>query len=479
MDMTKADVKRTIEAIAAGPKTWNSHESNNPDTLVILDLTSGSNVQVARKLKPDSFKGLKFHGPVRFENTNFSEPPVRFLFEDCHFFSEVEFVRCNSQTRVDIMCCHFHAALKFDGGTIVGGFNFQKNTCNSSVTFSGTTFNQSANFSENEIRDGLEISNSPISGDFHVSCKRRNDDIKLVQSDIGGRAHIRIDHPGSNVTLFDCKVSGNLDIEASKAVRSVNIQLCTLEGRLRLNTTSIQDKFFFRAVTVKSICDFSGIDFEGVADFSSSSFSGPLLLSGTEFKDVPDFRRTAIIHHLSLHDIHVRTCHRRNKRSNTVDASHHDYASIEDRLRRLKDMAKRAEDHENEMYFFAEELKARRRRSKFGAGLVTSFLYQFTSDFGRSLGRPLFALFFVWSAFTATYAWLGQMGRRSDFEPAVLSLMQMMPFLTSSRLIDYKWDELFEGPWNYIAAATGFAQGILSAVFIFLALLALRNKFRL
>jgi hypothetical protein len=179
------------------------------------------------------------------------------------------------------------------------------------------------------------------------------------------------------------------------------------------------------------------------------------------------------------------------------------------RWRALKRLAIQGHDHGRELEFFARELKARRfvEDKWLSAPFLFGWLYQWFSDFGRSVLRPLGA----WAVSTAAFAglYLSVAGSSSSclagsgtpWGAALgISLHKGLVFIGqgSSAVLDRYYACLYGFhsmstvhpppvplPERFVSVIPdaafnlGLAQALVSAVFIFLILLALRNHFRI
>ena len=165
-------------------------------------------------------------------------------------------------------------------------------------------------------------------------------------------------------------------------------------------------------------------------------------------------------------------------------------ASIADKFRRLKELAVQSRDHEREQDFFAKELKAKRFYETTGFALVWSYLYEWFSDFGRSVSRPFFSLFGLWLICAIGY-WYST-SKYLDFvtriylptekllEALKLLLATIVPFFAISREEFHDSKSAITG--DNVSLLLDFAmvfEGILAVIFIFLIGLALRNRFRI
>jgi len=187
----------------------------------------------------------------------------------------------------------------------------------------------------------------------------------------------------------------------------------------------------------------------------------------------------------------------------------------EARWRSVKKLANEAHDHAREQEFFAEELKARRNPGSFKEAFIwlVSLLYQGLSNFGRSLLLPFIWLAVTVMAFEGIYLnshWdyvadkqaavqacvVGSEHSHAESAAFALSLRNTLPFagLGGPEKLNQIYRCLYgvEGtktagfpetrlpphiPDN--VAVWSFFQTILSAVLIFLFLLAVRNHFRI
>lgn len=190
----------------------------------------------------------------------------------------------------------------------------------------------------------------------------------------------------------------------------------------------------------------------------------------------------------------------------------------EARYRSLKRLAIQAHDHDNEMKFFAGEVRARRYIRDFPwpwqNGLSSSFrywtgaLYDLTSDFGRSLWRPMALWAFVFCLFSSLYQvnateLVGETCKNSnDMTPRyaanTIAAKNSLLFLGMDRTDKlkraygclYSWTPLIRlssgaetkqmapnVPWK--VSLYGILHSILSLTLIFLLLLAIRNQFKI
>jgi len=185
-------------------------------------------------------------------------------------------------------------------------------------------------------------------------------------------------------------------------------EFANFEGTRFLGASIFEDAIFreaarFRGASFLKQVSFQRTKFSGDADFSGSSFIDPRTdFSAVQFAKVPDFRSVEFKVTPNLHDSKVRYAviqdapwwQRALKRAQDAE----DAA----RYRRLKQLAADAKDHEQELKYFAMELRAKRfwTKSPFGADIV-NLLYDWVSSFGQSVGRPVLVLLSVTALSTA------------------------------------------------------------------------------
>jgi hypothetical protein len=279
-----------------------------------------------------------------------------------------------------------------------------------------------------------------------------------------------------NTYFTNCKFSGGTDFTNCKFYGDeVNFKFSTFSG----NTTAFdyavfecQEVVFTRSNFLGGGAGFTGAKFiGGAARFPGAVFNCPVSMDNTTFKEVPDFRRTYIKAHFTLKGVEV------NFSKEPVKGSRFRWKAIEerdpDRLRRLKQMAADVLDHDREQKFFALELQAKRDYETTDWALISSYLYEWLSDFGRSIKRPLLGLLVIWISNGLFFADCPNFGACTTFgEGMKKSTSFLFPFLGASQ------NTLKYGLQGF-DVFLGFLEGGLGLVFLFLIGLALRNRFRI
>ncbi|MBL4808282.1 MAG: pentapeptide repeat-containing protein, partial [Rhodobacteraceae bacterium] len=177
---------------------------------------------------------------------------------------------------------------------------------------------------------------------------------------------------------------------------------------------------------------FPGAVFANETSFAGTVFEGPINMEGSKFAHVPDFRRSKLSAHFTLHDMAVEYPTTPVKLFSIFPCRKAKTSADADRFRRLKELAVQARDHEREQDFFAKELMAKRFYETKGFALIPSYLYEWTSDFGRSLLRPVICLIMTWLLFGFIYGMNNIENVTSIYGPLwdglKLSLATLVPF---------------------------------------------------
>ena len=305
---------------------------------------------------------------------------------------------------------------------------------NKAISFQGFTFPGDANFSVAKFKDA-EFNEAVFKGNANFS-----------------EATFEVD-AGFGWATF----AGYAEFGGATFEREAGFDEATFEGKAGFGDVTFEgDARFYRAT------------FEGDSRFDGATFAGSVDLNGSRFETVPDFRATNFEKHLTLHGIEVDF----RRPADPADA---------DRYRRLKDFAVAARDHEREQMFFAYELMAKRGYETRGLALVPNYLYGWLSGFGRSLWRPSIGLFVVWGTFGVLYSWIAVKDWSHIWDGLLFSAAQLFPFLGASKgaLADAKAALFGNAALDAWVNALGMIEGVLGVVFLFLIVLALRNRFRI
>lgn len=267
----------------------------------------------------------------------------------------------------------------------------------------------------------------------------------------------------------------------------------TFENEITFSSSNFKVASLFESTTFTKIARFFHVKFDSPSSFRKATFlqdsdfetiyaDSLFSLEQVSFSQPPDFRQA---HFREAPDLDRITIHA----PPFVDPD------IAAQYRALKKLAIQGHDHEQELNFFAGELEAK--------GTFFGYLYGLFSNYGCSVQLPLLA----WLV-TTLYAAMGYhafsiFGR---FKESSASAVENCPNLSSAfelsarkALLAFGWeksvrlDQIYaclygtQNGYNgklmphipsWVSLGT-LAQGVLSAIFIFLTLLAVRNRFRI
>ncbi|MCC3305998.1 pentapeptide repeat-containing protein [Sneathiella sp. HT1-7] len=503
-----------------GKDAWNRWAAENPGIKVDFSGHDFSQEDI-------SFAGFKFPGDVDFSET---------IIADANFIN-AEFSGGDA---------NFHGAKFSSGDANFTATEFSGGDANFTATefsggdanfiaaefsggqayFTATKFSGgNAYFSEAEFSGGnANFTATKFSGGnaYFSEAEFSGGNAFFAKADFsGGVAEFWIaDFSGGNASFYGAKFSGgDANFTAAKfSGGDANFTAAKFSGG---DASFVEAEFSggkadFEGVEFKKESYFREATFEHQSTFQGANFSGPVDLEGSRFAGAPDFRRSTMTAHFTLHDMKVGyTTHPKKiwgifkKASTSIDT---------DKFRRLKELAVYARDHEREQDFFAKELKAKRFYEGFSAkppyntewarkfisknlgylfrfllifrsllafiSLLPNYLYEWTSDFGRSLWRPALCLGLTWLIFGLLYGVNGLKYAPSPLEPLwnglKLSLATLVPFAAISRTAMLEAREaLFRSDVNHLLDFAMVFEGILAVAFIFLIGLALRNRFRI
>jgi hypothetical protein len=174
------------------------------------------------------------------------------------------------------------------------------------------------------------------------------------------------------------------------------------------SSAKFEKEFHVSGATFSSEVNFEGASFNH-AEFTGVQFEYFLTrFTDAKFKHVPDFRAASFEAPPLFQRVDIKYTlapgvsgwQRWMSRA----------AGADDAVRfRLKELAAEWRDHERELTCFANELRAKRfHETKDFGGIVINWAYDVLSNFGRSIGRPVFGLLLLtclaWVVIMATYS---------------------------------------------------------------------------
>ncbi len=233
-------------------------------------------------------------------------------------------------------------------------------------------------------------------------------------------------------------------------------------------------EFLGRAKFEKDV-SFDDVTFKGEANFTNAIFAGQSTFVNAKMKydtlfKVKDFKTTPpLFFGTELHEGTVWPGREAWPLPKGKDEAG-DFVRAYERLKLEMDRLKK---HEDELDFFALELQSRRvLLGRWSWGLPV-WLYGLFSDYGRSYGRPLIALFYLALIGTLFFLPSDALTPSQSLGLSVANTLSVFGFRK-----DFFYPHIIEGlaaPMKIFSAL----QTILGAILLFLFGLGIRNKFRM
>ena len=439
----------------AGEEQWNAWVADHPD--VNIDFR-GQDFTGLRDFDASSYSFPQM-GDVNFSNVNFGEGDVNF---SCVTFGE-GYVNFSGATfgkgYVDFSGATFgNGKVNFSNVNFSnvnfgdGRVDFKKATFGEGyVDFSEATFGEGyVDFSEAKFGEGVDFSGATF-GKGYVNFSQ-------ATFDKGNVIFCCTEFGAGDVNFSDAKF-GDGDVRFNGAIFGGEVFF--EDAVLGSGEYSFERSAFSGHVRFKGLCGtekVKGFSLRYASFAKSLSFS-----SNVSFGCVPDLTNTHIGYHASLNGL---TCQ-------PQATTHPDI----ERLCRLKELAHNNQDTERALAFKALELRAIRKHAATGIPWFLNWSFDFFSDYGRSEWRPAIGLLVVWLVFGVLYQCQSLLPEKSVTQPQpiadgfVLSASQMFPLIPGLRKYDKEGTPVF--------ALLNLMQSTIALVFLFLLVLALRNRFRL
>ncbi|RFB78537.1 pentapeptide repeat-containing protein [Methylovirgula sp. 4M-Z18] len=462
--------------------------------------------------KPVSFAGFLLPSHLSFEGSHFIKG---ISFEGVQFkkfiqqaaADEISFKNVEINAGMDLFNTAFSQKVDFqgltvrDGDTIFRQVHFQNGADFTDakfehVTFSGSHFSvaalfDSAQFGRAQFRLCKFYNSTKFTGANFVKAT------EFVQVEFFGSAHfdnVRFENP----VLFDgCRFLPNTELGASTVFQFVRFDNRASFLKTEFGIALVFKSFIFNGDASFEGCIFSNVRFgdlrsdgkqlvlpkEYVQDASAPSlavFSAKADFRNAELKNrfsfhkvnfkkfVPDFRGARMHEATEFNDV---IWPQPPTPENIEDVYQHVWA-----YERLKMEMDRLKKHADEQFFFRKELRVRRMLEKSPSARALDWLYEISSDYGGSVKRPLEWIGGILAVslctITASRYCYGHEKFWTAFRHARDNTVgNFISFLSSAKDLS-SHSSTFE---KYV----GILEGFSTAIFLFLLILALRNKFRL
>ena len=374
----------------------------------------------------------------------------------------------------DVDFINFH----FPGDTSFRFANFQRY-----ADFKSAEFHYNANFEKVRFEYFANFHNVMFLNNATFDYTNFDCDTFFSSAVFEGIAAFQKTTFSNQVSFANTKFKSNTDFVEATFVRIASFHNAEFEGVA-----------LFLQCSFKSGVTFGDSSFKKYASFSAVSGKGFFSLYNVKFSNVPDFTEAHFEEAPQFDNVELNSKSLKNLQANV---------NLPSRWRALRRLAIQAHDYERELQFFKGEIIARRgtedklTHARFWFG----WLYQLLSDFGRSIGLPLLWLGISLLLFAAIYAYPSSadwnqlfiepascIDRSGDSRIAALgvSVISAFPFasISSSDLLNQYYACLYGIQKSapvipYVVTFARVIQFFVSAVLLFLFILAVRNHFRI
>ena len=284
----------------------------------------------------------------------------------------------------------------FNGEADFSNSIFKQYTLFENVTFSNVTTFMSAQF-----KDEATFSNSAFNGQTCFNYTFFNDYVTFQNTKF------------TKITEFEkLKFFDNANFKNTSFYNEVSFKQVIFSGKVWFDNSIFLEKTsfkvsnftkqtYFTSTTFKGYTSFQAVCFEQEANFNAISSESAFTLESTSFKNhSPNFIQANFKEAPRLDNIEFEDDVSPGSFKNSITTFIH--PDIKARYQALKRLAVQAHDHENEQRFWAGELRSDRSlkhedgswncRPVFSAFWWGNIAYEFFSDFGRSIVRPLIGL---------------------------------------------------------------------------------------
>ncbi|MFN7902374.1 MAG: pentapeptide repeat-containing protein [Holosporales bacterium] len=368
----------TLALFEQGKDAWNSllSQLHNQETVV-------------------SFQGHTFEEEVNFSGFVF---PADALFNKAIFKKEVTFHNCHFQGHAILTSAKFHEPVHInDPINATKGFYFDKaefkksiiikgNISTPRISFSQVIFNadvdlEQANchyaqvdFSEAVFHKKISIKDRELKGEYSFKNATFYENVDFQQIAFHNNVDLSQATFHKTATLDKITFHKKVDFTASKFLGDASFYLSTFHEQADFTQATFSKNSNFKGIAVERLADFTLTQFDIVPDFRQA-----------HFRETPDLDRLVINHPFWWCKL---------KKWGRFKEKPLDRNSLRARYRALRRMASQGHDHLQEQDMLSGEIRAERHRSdllpwKWKASRAIGWLYQWGSDFGRSIILPL------------------------------------------------------------------------------------------
>ena len=356
-----------------------------------------------------SFQGHTFEEEVKFSDLIF---PADALFNGAMFKKRVTFHNCNFQGHAILTSATFNEPVQinnlynvakvlcFDKAKFKKSVIIENNISATRVSFSHATFNADidleqadfryaqVDFSEAVFHKKISIKDRELKGEYSFKNATFHENVDFQQIAFLNKVDLSQATFHKTATLDKITFHKKVDFTASKFLGDASFYLSTFHEQADFTKATFSKKSDFKGIAVERLADFTLTQFDIVPDFRQA-----------HFRETPDLDRLVINHPFWWGKL---------KKWRRFKEKSLDRNSLRARYRALRRMASQGHDHLQEQDMLSGELRAERRWSdwfpwKWKPSRAIGWLYQWGSNFGRSIILPLLWFIFSTLQFSRNY----------------------------------------------------------------------------
>ncbi len=464
----------------------------------VLDFSQGQELDENGKyeIKDISFSNFVFPIQTKFNGTTFSGDAD---FEGATFSGRADFERATFSERADFKSAIFSEEANFEGTIFSGMTYFGRTILNGGIDFKGVTFSGGANFGGAAFNRWANLGGVTFSGRGDFKGVIFSEWTNFGSAIFSGRTNFE------NATFSEEAYFGGASFsEDLLSQRAVFFAEACWDNIVFHKTVNFSESYFLEESS------FENSSFEAFANFDHVHFGiekntekpdgfdkwGEGLqgkynnsIVSRETQTTPNFRGAVFNLSPNLGYTHVAAPRLTRNLIGMIGAviNIHDYKIIDvdagSKLRRLQELAAQGHHHLAEKRFFRAELLARRgheAKTRREIAMINSF--EVFSKCGLSFLRP----FGWWVAVSLLFAWgYSEMSGIANFSLEDYghlfnyTLSNSTPILGVIKSGDTDAMRVLFGESSPFLTVLNGAHNIISTIFLFFALLAVRNYFKL
>lgn len=515
------DKDASISLYSKGKNAWNAwarhHLSKKPkpsDERMRAWLAEAEANFAQHSFQHDAeFSGFHFPGRANFENAGFIGAAT---FDQATFEEGTEFSRAVFKRGASFSGATFKGEAKFREAIFQHNAWFGYTTFQSDTDFGETTFMGDAGFQKATFTGQARFREATFKGGalfFKTTFERI---VRLYEATFKGEAMFREATFKRDAGFHKAAFEHEASLQRAMFWGDAGFSEATFQRGAEFSKANFKGDARFEQVAFKKASLFDDVVFDKEANFHAIQGASAFSLADATFRTVPDFIQAHFEEAPRLDNTYIETQDSWPPTLANIKKWFVGDPDLAARWRGLKRLAIQGHDHTQELVFFKGEVTARRGSidKPWHALFWFGAFYQWLSDFGRSLMRPLlwwivitagFACLYLDRQPTATHAAATPVGACNigpgkTWEAAFgISIRKGLLILGQDTTTLNRFYACLYGIHNepvpkmkpgqlparlvpkipFEIVMLGIAQNLISAVLIFLFLLAVRNHFRI